>query len=289
MFLLWWSYLLLRPTPQGQGDLIIEDRQVDSSLTFDTLLHIQQVRKKKLRSFCHKNRKIVMLPPTQQEASQVLSSIAVNHKLHFLYCKLPATGVEDWEELLEMLVEEENGTLLMPIPYHQQFGNQKALSEYNLTSMEAMLKSYTKVIFIREPFQRLLSAFMHDLTSRLTFHEFIQYILYSGSRNDSIEWAPLVNLCHPCLVQYDYIMMFGFLGNEVHHLMLRTGLPEHFQIPEFIDCKVQWTYSWLEEKMLSKLTLMEKKELCHFFRSDFAAFHFPGSFLWEHTCIPGSS
>uniref|UniRef100_A0A6J0UWF9 Carbohydrate sulfotransferase n=1 Tax=Pogona vitticeps TaxID=103695 RepID=A0A6J0UWF9_9SAUR len=285
IFLLWWGHLLWR----NQDNLSIMDKGVDLPPMFDMLLHIQQLRKKRLRSFCSKTGKNIRLPSTQNEASHLLSSITVNNKLQFLYCRTPATGVEDWEQLLEMLQEKENVTLQIPIAYHHQFGNQKALSLYNLTSMESMLKSYTKVIFIREPFQRLTSAYLHGLAGGLSFEEFIQNILDNSSEKNRAEWAPLVTQCHPCLIQYDYILMFGLLGNEVHHLILRTGLPKNIQIPEFIDAKVRWAYSWLEEHMFHELSLVQKQQLCHFYRLDFAAFRFPFSMLWDHTCTSGSN
>lgn len=258
-------------------------------MRFDTLLHIQQLRKKTLRSFCDQTAKVTELPHNKEEASQVVSSIMVNNKLQLLYCKIPATGVEGWEQLLEMLEEKENVTLELPVPVHQQFGTQKMLSQYSLVSIEALLKSYTKVIFIREPFHRLISAYMRGLADGLTFKEFIQYILYRGSSNASIEWKPLVSLCRPCLIHYDYIIMFGFLGSEVRHMMQRAGLLGTNQLPEFIDSKLHWTYGWLEEQMFSELSLAQKKQLCHFFRFDFAAFHFPNSLLWDPTCIAGST
>ncbi|KAL8185561.1 UNVERIFIED_CONTAM: hypothetical protein K2H54_054742 [Gekko kuhli] len=285
--LLWCSLLLWRHSPQSQGVLTVEKE--DLPVMFDTLLHIQQLRKKTLRSFCGQTAKITELPHNKQEASQVVSSIMLNNKLQLLYCRIPATGVDGWEQLLEMLEEKGNVTLQLPIPIRQKFGMQKMLSQYNLRSMEALLKSYTKVIFIREPFHRLISAYMHGLANGLTFKEFVQYILYRGSSNASTEWKPLVSLCRPCLIHYDYIIMFGFLSSEVHHLMQRAGLLGNNQLPEFIDSKIRWTYGWLEEQMFSELSLAQKKQLCHFFRFDFAAFHFPNSLLWDSTCITRST
>lgn len=270
------------------GNLASEDEEADLSLTFDTFLHIQQLRKKQLRFFCGKIANSTKLPATQLEASQMLSSIMVNNKLQLLYCKTLATGVEGGEHLLEML-EEKGVTLQMPIPHQQEFDHQKSLSEYNLTSMEAMLKFYTKVIFIREPFQRIISAFMHGLAEGQTFKEFIQYILHSGPRNASKEWEPFVSLCQPCLVQYDYVIMFDSLGREVNHLMLRTGLPAKTWLPELMDSRTQGTDRWQEEQMYSELTLKQKEQLCHFFEPDLDAFAFTTSMLWDSTCFSGSN
>nr|XP_020665002.1 uncharacterized protein LOC110087559 isoform X2 [Pogona vitticeps] len=50
IFLLWWGHLLWR----NQDNLSIMDKGVDLPPMFDMLLHIQQLRKKRLRSFCSK-------------------------------------------------------------------------------------------------------------------------------------------------------------------------------------------------------------------------------------------
>nr|XP_014426444.1 carbohydrate sulfotransferase 9-like isoform X2 [Pelodiscus sinensis] len=246
-----------------------------------TLSSKEQLRKRTLRSFCNKTGKVTKLPASQQEAAQVLSRLAVSTKLDFLYCQVPAIGLESWEWLLEVLEEKADVTLEMPVLQPQQHGAQKQLSEYNLTVMEAMLSSYTKVLFVRDPFQRLISAFMQGLAGGLTFKEFVQSILSRGAQNASVEWKPLVSLCQPCLLRYDYVMMFGFLNREVPHLMHRMGLPMDVHLPEFTDSQVQSTYSWLSEQLLSELSLKERRQLAHFYRWDFAAFQFSSSLLWD--------
>ncbi|XP_023970304.2 carbohydrate sulfotransferase 9-like [Chrysemys picta bellii] len=285
--LLWWGHFLRSHPSQQRGDLEA-DMKDDLPLTFDTLLHVQQLRKKTLRSFCSKTAKVTKLPASQQQAAEVLSRIAVSTKLDFLYCQVPAIGLEIWEWLLEVLEEKADVTLEVPVRQPQQRGLQKRLSEYNLTAMETMLRSYTKVLFIRDPFQRLISAYMQRMADGLTFKEFIQSILNRGPQNASMEWKPLVSLCRPCLIQYDYVMMFGFLNREVHHLMRRMGLPMDVHLPEFTDSQIRSTYSWLSEQLLSELSLKERKQLAHFYRWDFAAFRFSSSLLWDLPSTEGS-
>ncbi|XP_067420862.1 carbohydrate sulfotransferase 9-like [Emydura macquarii macquarii] len=260
----------------------------DLPLTFDTLLYVQQLRKKTLRSFCNKTAKVTKLPSNQQQAAQVLSRIVVSTKLDFLYCQVPAIGLESWEWLLEVLEEKADVTLQVPVLHPRQHGPQKQLSEYNLRAMEDMLRSYTKVLFVRDPFQRLISAYMQGLAGGLTFKEFIQRILNTGPQNASVEWKPLVSLCRPCLIQYDYVMMFGFFNREVLHLMHRMGLPMDVHWLKFTDSQIQSTYSWLSEQLLSELSLKERRQLAHFFRWDFAAFRFSSSLLWDVPSTQGS-
>ncbi|NXX13575.1 CHST9 sulfotransferase, partial [Podargus strigoides] len=162
-------------------------------------------------------------------------------------------------------------------PRHRALETQ--LSEFNLTAIEAMLGSYTKVLFVRDPFQRLISTFMQGMGSSSSFSSFVQDILDNRQDNTSVSWKPLVSLCWPCLVQYDYVVMFGFLRQELGHLLQRAGLPADNLLPEFTDTQVQWTYSWLSEQMFSELSLQQKKQLAHFYRWDLSAFPFSNSFL----------
>ncbi|NXQ90276.1 CHST9 sulfotransferase, partial [Nyctibius grandis] len=163
--------------------------------------------------------------------------------------------------------------------YPRQHALETQLSEFNLTAIEAMLGSYTKVLFVRDPFQRLISTFMQGMGSSPSFSSFVQDVLDSGQHKASVTSKPLVSLCRPCLVQYDYVVMFGFLRQELGHLLRRTGLPVDSLLPEFTDTQVRQTYSWLSEQMFSELSLQQKQQLSHFYRWDLSAFPFSSSFL----------
>lgn len=186
--------------------------------------------------------------------------------------------MEEWQQLLEKL-EKKNVTLPVLLPYRQQHAPETQLSEFNLTEIEAMLGSYTKVLFVRDPLQRLISAFMQGMGSSPSFSSFVQDVLDSGQHNASVTWKPLVNLCRPCLVQYDYVVMFGFLRQELGHLLQWAGLPVDSLLPEFTDTQVQWTYSWLSEQMFSELSLQQKQQLSRFYHWDLSAFPFSSSLL----------
>ncbi|NXL30530.1 CHST9 sulfotransferase, partial [Glaucidium brasilianum] len=162
--------------------------------------------------------------------------------------------------------------------YSWQHTPKTQLGEFNLTEIETMLGSYTKVLFVRDPFQRLISEFMQGMGSSPSFTSFVQDFLDSRQQ-ESVAWKPLVSLCQPCLVQYDYVVMFGFLRQELGHLLRRAGLPTDSLPPEFTDTQVQWTYSWLSEQMFSELSLQQKQQLSHLYRWDLAAFPFSSSFL----------
>ncbi|NXF10811.1 CHST8 sulfotransferase, partial [Smithornis capensis] len=163
--------------------------------------------------------------------------------------------------------------------YRRWHTKETQLSKFNQPEIEAMLGSYTKVLFIRDPFQRLIATFLQGMGSRPSFSSFVQDVLDTGTHNASVAWKPLVSLCQPCLVPYDYVVMFGFHREELGHLLRRTGLPVESILPEFTDTQVRWTYRWLSEQMFSELSVQQQKQLSHFYRWDLTAFSFSGSFL----------
>uniref|UniRef100_A0A8C8ASB4 Carbohydrate sulfotransferase n=1 Tax=Otus sunia TaxID=257818 RepID=A0A8C8ASB4_9STRI len=189
------------------GDLAPKGEE-DFTLTLDTFLHVQQLRKKRLRAFCSQSGKVTTLLRSQELRGNVTPAV--------------------------------------PLPYSWQHTRKTQLGEFNLTEIETILGSYTKVLFVRDPFQRLISAFMQGMGSSPSFSSFVQEFLDSRQQA-SVAWKPLVRLCQPCLIQYDYVVMFGFLRQELGHLLRRAGLPTDSLPSEFTDTQVQWTYSWLSE------------------------------------------
>lgn len=260
----------------------------DFTLTLDTFLHVQQLRKKSLRAFCSRSGKAIMLQTSREERAHLLSRVRVSTKLNFLYCQVPATGVEGWQQLLEELEEKENGTLPAPLPYPQQHTLQTELGRLNLSTIEAVIGSYTKVLFVRDPFQRLVAAYLQSMHRSSSFSNFVQEALDMGMQNAGTAWKPLVSLCLPCLIQYDYVLMFGFLRQELGHLLQRTRLKANTHLLELTDQHVLWTYSWLSKKLLSELSLQQKQQLAHFYRWDLSAFPFSHSLLSDHLSTPES-
>ncbi|XP_041907538.1 carbohydrate sulfotransferase 9-like [Corvus kubaryi] len=275
------SWRLLQTPAHSQGDDLAPKAKKGFTLPLDTFLHVQQIRKRRLRTFCSRTGKVTTLLSSQVKRASLLPSLRVNTKLDLLYCQVPSTGVEEWQQLLQKL-EEANVTLPAPVPYRRLHAKETQLSKFKQMEIKAMLGSYTKVLFIRDPFHRLIATFLRGMGSSPSFSSFIQEVLDSEMHSGSMAWKPLVSLCQPCLIQYDYVVMFGFLRQELDHLLQRAGLPAGSLLPELTDSQVQQTYRWLSEQLFSELSAQQKKQLSHFYRGDLAAFLFPSSFLSEH-------
>lgn len=141
-----------------------------------------------------------------------------------------------------VLTERITVTDLMSIPANVAHATSSLehLSEYNETEAKFFLSNYTSFIMVREPFERLLSAYRNKLEDNMpsakyfqarigryiiknyrpnatetdlkngdnvSFYEFVKYLIKEGINNDTTNehWKPINQLCYPCSINYTFI------------------------------------------------------------------------------------
>ena len=147
--------------------------------------------------------------------------------LKILYCVTPKVASRQWRAMVYQYKGLRRRLPLKSFPADQQ---------------KQMLKTYFKFTFVREPFERILSAykdkFVHprrvdrpilefhgreilksfrpnasksalQKLDNITFHEFIEYLVTKGSNKSTPvmdwHWDNYVNICGMCAVNYDFI------------------------------------------------------------------------------------
>ena len=120
------------------------------------------------------------------------------------------------------------------------------------TSVQLALEkhSFQSMIIVREPFERLLSAYFDKIQSTeqayfetircrilgdfskrkytrpcsATFPEFVDFVIYDYTRSDLNEhWAPYYSFCSVCQVNFHYILHFENLTIEERYLTLKVS------------------------------------------------------------------
>ena len=229
-------------------------------------------------------------------AREDLQYIIVNDKYKVLYCFIPKVACSQWNLVFLSL---DNRTNVKDIHDPRNF---KFLSQYSDEGIKVRLHTYFKFLFVRDPFERLLSAYENKFEKKawpfsqtqkfskevvdnfkhldpnsdnnVTFTKFIYYVVGVGF-NRNRHWKTYDKLCNPCDIHYDFIGHFDHMPEEAAYILRQTGMDQVATFPEF---RTHNTTS----KMLRKYAQIPKAkivELAKAFQKDFEMFGygFPGS------------
>ncbi|KAJ7426499.1 Carbohydrate sulfotransferase 9 [Willisornis vidua] len=264
----------------------------------------QEKRRSFLHDFCKKynSRKKV-----QTHLVHLVSRIYVEDRHKVLYCEVPKAGCSNWKRVLMVL----NGlaTSAYNISHDDvHYGKHlRKLDSYNLKEINTRLNMYTKFIFVRDPMERLVSAFRDKFEhpnsyyhpvfgkaiikkyrhnadeealktgSGVKFKEFIQYLLDSHRPvGMDIHWEQISKLCYPCLINYDFIGKFETLEEDATYFLQLVGAPADLKFPKFKDrhSSDERTSAEVVRQYLKELSKEERQLTYNFYYLDYLMFNY---------------
>ncbi|XP_073527925.1 carbohydrate sulfotransferase 11-like [Phyllobates terribilis] len=280
--LYWWmKMVMMAPLRQGRTEQTgTGEEPRRTSITLDSFLHVQQLRKKQLRQFCKRFPQLRSMN-SSGSAEHLLSSMTMSHKFMTIYCKPADVTIDGWEELVQAMERRSDVTLRNPLPVEDSILDN--LAKFNSTMLAQVLRTYTKVLFVGDPYERLVSMYMQGNAGEVSFEEFIEDILLMETGEGGVSSSSVISLCYPCFVHYDYIVMVDFLPAELPHLLRRIGLPESVVPPPSIDRKIKVSSRWLSDNLFRQLSRKQFRQLSHLYSWDFAAFPLRNSLVGNRT------
>lgn len=247
----------------------------------------------------------------RQVSRRQVSRVYVEDRSRLLYCEVPKAGCSNWKRVLMVLGGSAASTGDIGHDAAHYGNHLRRLDGYDGGGVLRRLRSYTKVLFVREPFQRLVSAFRdkfespnsyyHPVFGRpiisryranatraalstgagVTFREFVQYLLdVRRPVGLDIHWEPVSQLCHPCLLSYSFIGKFERLEEEANFLLRSLGAPTNLTFPSFKDRNpaAERTSSSIVTTYFSQLNLTERQKAFDFYYMDYLMFNYPKPF-----------
>ncbi|XP_061707641.1 carbohydrate sulfotransferase 11 [Cydia pomonella] len=187
------------------------------------------------------------LPPSR------LEHILVDEHRKLLYCYVPKVACTNWKRVLMILAGKWNNTNVLSIPgsLAHSPGMFRNLSSVSKQDRDYMLESYHKMIIVRNPFERLLSAYRNklegdtpsakyfqdrvgrriirtyrqnpsneslELGNDVTFKEFALFLTNRSEELADVvnneHWQPITSLCHPCLIKYTLVGKYETLLDD---------------------------------------------------------------------------
>ena len=185
----------------------------------------------------------------------VLHHLVVNEKHKVLYCFIPKIACSNMKRIFLVLAG------LYPNIKKVNISNCHTeilrLRGFKKNQIKNMLNDYYKFMLVRDPFERLVSAYRNkwlgkenvqlhatlgkaivrryrfndseDIDPRgddVRFTEYIRYIIDTPSENLNEHWMPYNDLCRPCEVNYDFIGSIDTVSRDVTHVMRQINVDE---------------------------------------------------------------
>lgn len=247
-----------------------------------------QERKVLIQDFCKRRKRNDSL------FGKDLRYFLVFHSRKVIYCFVPKVASRQWKKELRVLEEEDKLT-------YGEANVKHNLNFFTPQEVREMLKNYFTFLFVRDPLERILSAYKdkflkenkvfhraigrkiikqcrHNATehslktgSDVTFPEFVNYLV--KTKHDDEHWKSFDKLCHPCAVNYDFIGHYEDLTEDAPYLVKKAGIDDRISFPPF-------RLSNTTADMLhyySQIPKLRISQLARRYESDYQMFGYPFS------------
>lgn len=228
-----------------------------------------------------------------------------------IFCSVPKSATSSWKRVLVSAIRaNQSDSSQTAVEIMQTIGpkvavhmaeSERYLHKYvklNSTHQRYVLENYRKFLFVRNPYERLLSAYMDklltsnnshytrmsriianrypehgsaDTTGRCTFRQFLQFAT-STTYHDR-HWRRYIDICNPCRLQPDFIGKFESLKPEANFLLTELGIGKglHFSGNEFYTGK---RASALLRDFYSKIPKRLLRDVYEAYKVDFEMFDY---------------
>ncbi|XP_071963853.1 carbohydrate sulfotransferase 11-like [Antedon mediterranea] len=182
--------------------------------------------------------------------------LLVNEEHKIVYCQTPKAGTVSWCRILLILAGYKNYTEVMNMTAPEVSSawktNVTIFQRFSYKKQREIMDTYTKFMFVRHPFSRLLSAFNqklgphlqsygrfqdifnqilknfkwdhNDKSQTVKFKDFLNLVINGSARHSSDHWREMYTVCYPCDVPYDIIGYFEDIENDSKYIFNLTNI-----------------------------------------------------------------
>lgn len=293
-----------KPSSYGRGYFLDldADGQLNPACRMAKKEVTRNVRNTTLRSLCsvEELNHISLLNSEQRKTLDAQVLVDDAHK--FIYCFVPKVACSNWKRVIKYMNNKvADLETPMKMDHHKDL---VLLSDFSEEEVEYRLRNYFKFMFVRDPTERLLSAYRNkfgenigtyntkygpkiiakyrkpgvkiegDDQSRITFEEFLRFLVDSDTRKMDPHWRPMHELCQPCSMKYDFIGSFEQLSEDATLVLERVRGSSDAYFPK----RQSWYKPTTDDKIARELHNVHPeymKQLTDKYARDYMLFGYP--------------
>ncbi|RLW00073.1 hypothetical protein DV515_00009186 [Chloebia gouldiae] len=289
----------------GQPQLGVSWILVDGPQLSNTAI-LHQIRRDQVTDTCRANsvssRKRRVLTPND------LKHLVVDEDHEMIYCYVPKVACTNWKRVMMVLTGRGKYSDPMEIPANEAHvsSNLKTLNQYSIPEINHRLKNYMKFLFVREPFERLVSAYRNKFTQKyntsfhkrygtkivrrqrknatqealrkgddVKFEEFVAYLIDPHTQREepfNEHWQTVYSLCHPCHIHYDLVGKYETLEEDSNYVLQLAGVGNYLKFPTY--AKSTRTTDEMTTEFFQNISSLHQTQLYEVYKLDFLMFHF---------------
>uniref|UniRef100_A0A8C4Q655 Carbohydrate sulfotransferase n=1 Tax=Eptatretus burgeri TaxID=7764 RepID=A0A8C4Q655_EPTBU len=224
------------------------------------------------------------------------------NNFRLLYCEVPKVGCSNWRRLFLVL----GGHVKSPPEslsrnYVHTTPVLRSLSSYSEDEIRVRLHNYTKFLFIREPFSRMVSSYRDKLQrpnpvyhkaigrwilrefrpnadksllatgDNVTFREFAQFVIKYNNFKDR-HWIPIEKICYPCDINYDFIGKIEQVAVEAPWFLQSVGVSLSY--PNHQETNDSRTGVDMTKQFMQQLSHEQRESLYKYYQRDYEIFNY---------------
>ncbi|KAJ8283133.1 hypothetical protein COCON_G00056520 [Conger conger] len=214
----------------------------------------------------------------------VLDRIFVCDKHKILFCQTPKVGNTQWKKVLIVL----NGAFstVEEIPENLVHDHEKnglpRLSSMSEEGIQHRLSSYFKFFIVRDPFERLISAFKDKFVSNPRFEPWYKHhigpaIVRKLDRqfgDHVIHWLSFAELCAPCEIRYSVVGHHETLERDAPFILQSAGIQRLVSYPTIPPGITRYNRTKVL-RYFSGISKRDARRLYARYHGDFSLFGYP--------------
>ncbi|XP_035537085.1 carbohydrate sulfotransferase 11 [Morone saxatilis] len=237
-----------------------------------------------------------------------LKHLVVDEDHELIYCYVPKVACTNWKRVMMVLTGRGKYSDPMEIPSNEAHipSNLKTLNQYSIAEINHRLKNYLKFLFVREPFERLVSAYRNKFTLKynssfhkrfgtriirryrknatqdallngadVKFKEFAEYLVDPATQRDgplNEHWQTVYQLCHPCHIHYDLVGKYETLEEDANYVLRLVGVGDSLRFPSY--AKSTRTTDAMTAQFFSNISTQQQFQLYQLYKLDFLMFNY---------------